>query len=87
MTIRERKAYLKTLIENERDKSVLDLVERMLERKKIGLDMKKPIVRRALRAEQDLQEGRFSTLEEFNKEMDFFIEGLYGKKSKTSRSA
>ena len=87
MTIKERKAHLKSLIEKERDSSVLDLVEKMLDRKKIGLDLKKPIVQRALRAEEDLKAGRFQTLEEFDKEMGTYIDSLYPAKPKSKRRA
>ena len=45
------------------------------------------MVKRALKAEEDLKAGRFQTLEEFNKDMDEFIEGLYAKKTKAKRRA
>ncbi len=44
---------------------------------------KASLVKRALKAEGDLKAGRFQTPEEFNKDMDEFMEGLYSKKAET----
>lgn len=83
MTIPQRKAHLKKLIDSVKDPVVLERVAKVLE---------KPIrqsamVKRALKAEEDLKAGRFQTLEEFSKDMDEFIDGLYAKKAKSKRHA
>jgi hypothetical protein len=83
MTIPQRKAQLKKLIDSEKDAAVLDKVAKVLERPV----RQSAMVKRALKAEEDLKAGRFQTLEEFNKDMDEYIEGLYAKKTKAKRRA
>lgn len=83
MTVPQRKAQLKKLIDSVNDPVVLDRVAKLLEKPK----RQSAMVKRALKAEEDLKAGRFQTLEEFNKDMDAFIDGLYAKKTKTKRSA
>lgn len=83
MTIPQRKAQLKKLIDSVKDPAVLDKVAKVLEKPV----RQSAMVKRALKAEEDLKAGRFQTLEEFNKDMDEFIEGLYAKKTKAKRRA
>ncbi|MCU0319572.1 MAG: hypothetical protein MUE88_05790 [Flavobacteriales bacterium] len=83
MTIPQRKAQLKKLIDSVNDPAVLDRLAKVLERPV----RQSAMVKRALKAEEDLKAGRFQTLEEFNKDMDEFIDGLYAKKTKTKGRA
>lgn len=83
MTIPQRKAHLKRLIDSVKDPAVLEKVAKVLEKPV----RQSAMVKRALKAEKDLKAGRFQTLEEFSKDMDEFIEGLYAKKTKTKRRA
>ncbi|MBX2978047.1 MAG: hypothetical protein KF905_02035 [Flavobacteriales bacterium] len=83
MTIPQRKAHLKKLIDSVKDPAVLERVAKVLEKPV----RQSAMVKRALKAEEDLKAGRFQTLEEFNKDMDEFIESLYAKKPKTKRRA
>jgi hypothetical protein len=83
MTIPQRKAHLKKLIDSVRDPAVLDRVAKVLEK----APLQSPLVKRALKAEEDLKAGRFQTLEEFDKDMVEFIDGLYAKKTKVKRRA
>jgi len=81
MTIPQRKAHLKKLIDSVKDPSVLDKVARVLEK----APLQSPLVKRALKAEGDLRAGRFQTVEEFNREMDAFVETLHTKGIKARR--
>lgn len=83
MTIPQRKEHLKKLIDSVKDPAVLEKVAMVLEQP-VGESV---MVKRALKAEEDLKAGRFQTLEEFSKDMDEFIEGLYAKKAKSKRRA
>ncbi len=87
MTIPQRKAQLKKLIDSVKDPAVLEKVAKVLEKPTLVSARQSPLVKRALKAEEDLRAGRFQTLEEFNKDMDEFIEGLYAKKTKVKRRA
>lgn len=83
MTIPQRMARLKRLIDTVRDPAVLDKVAKVL-----GSPVRQsPLVKRALKAEGDLKAVRFQTPEEFNKDMDEFMEGLYSKKANSERRA
>ena len=77
MTIPQRKAQLKKLIDSVKDPAVLDKVAKVLEKPV----RQSAMVKRALKAEEDLKAGRFQTLEEFNRDMGEFIEGFSAKKA------
>jgi hypothetical protein len=83
MTIPQRKAQLKKLIDSVKDPAVLERLAKVLEKPV----RQSAMVKRALKAEEDLKAGRFQSLEEFNKDMDEFIDGLYAKKTKTKGRA
>jgi len=80
MTTTNRKELLKKLIEAERDPAVLELVDNVLQRKTRGVAFQSELVQRVLKSEEDYKEGRFQTLEEFNTEMNEFVESLYEEK-------
>ncbi len=80
MTSTAKKSQIKKLLEKEKDPGILDLVEKVLERRTKAINFDSDLVKRVLRSEEDLKAGRYSTLEEFDKEMDEFIDGLYAKK-------
>jgi hypothetical protein len=73
----KQKDLLKKLIEDERDPAVLDLVGNLLERRTQGVAFTSDLVERVLRSEEDLKAGRVQSLEEFIRDTDDFIDGLY----------
>lgn len=87
MTTASKKALLKKLIESERDPAVLDLVDNVLQRRTRAVAFQSEMVQRVMRAEEDYKAGRYQTLEEFGKDMEQFIDGLYDKKGKAKRGA
>ena len=85
MTTVQKKAKLKKLLDKEKDPGILELVEKVLERETKAVVFQSDLVKRVLRSEEDLKAGRYSTLEEFDKDMDEFIDGLYAKKPTTAK--
>lgn len=87
MTTTKLKAELKKLIEAEKDQRVLDLVRELLTRPARNAKTRSPLIKRALKAEEDLKEGRHMTLEGFDKSIGEFIQQLYSPKPKAKARA
>ena len=86
MTIPQRKAHLKRLIDSVRDPAVLDRVAQVLEKPAAKPARQSALVKRVLKSEEDYKAGRFQTLEEFEKDMDQFMASLEKKKLSKSKS-
>jgi hypothetical protein len=79
MTIPQRKAHLKKLIDSVKDPVVLENVAKVLEKPV----RQSALVKRALKAEEDLKAGRVHSWEEVSAEMDQLIDSLYPEKKKS----
>lgn len=76
MTTATQKALLKKLIEAEQDPAVLDLVDNVLQRRTRGVAFQSDLVQRVLRSEEQLKDGLYKTMDEFDREMDQFMDAL-----------
>ncbi len=85
MTTASKKALLKKLIEAEQDPSVLDLVDNVLQRRTRGLAFQSDMVQRVLRSEEQLKAGQYKTMDEFDREMEQFMDALPEKVPKSTR--
>ncbi|MFN9326583.1 MAG: hypothetical protein ACK6A5_14500 [Flavobacteriales bacterium] len=82
MTIPQRKAQLKKLIDSVKDPAVLDRVAKVLEKPV----RQSAMVKRALKAEEDLKAGRVHSWDEVSAERDQLIDSLYSEKKSPSRA-
>lgn len=85
MTAASKKAFLKKLIEAEQDPAVLDLVDNVLQRRTRDLAFQSDMVQRILRSEEQLKAGNYKTMDEFDREMEQFMDALPEKAPKLPR--
>lgn len=85
MTTTNRKELLKKLIEAERDPAVLELVDNVLQRRTRGLAFQSDLVQRVLKSEEDYKAGRFQSVEEFEKDIDQFVDSLGSDRTSTKK--
>jgi hypothetical protein len=64
------KQELWTLIEKEKDLHVLEAIKTLLVKSSLDPVLKEKLTSRALKAEEDIKEGRVYTREEFEKKLD-----------------
>lgn len=83
MTAIEKKALLKKLIEAEHDPNVLELVNNVLQRCTRSVAFSSDLVKRIVRSEEDLRAGRFQTMDEFERDIDTFIDKLDTERPKS----
>lgn len=76
MTTATKKALLKKLIEAEQDPAVLELVDNVLQRRTRSVAFESDLVGRVLRSEEQFKSGFYKTLDEFDREMEQFMETL-----------
>ena len=76
MTTATKKALLKKLIEAEQDPAVLELVDNVLQRRTRSVAFENDLVGRVLRSEEQFKSGFYKTLDEFDREMEQFMEAL-----------
>jgi hypothetical protein len=79
MTIPQRKAQFTKLIDSVKDPAVLDKVAKVLEKPV----RQSALIKRALKAEEDLKAGRTHSWDEVSAGMDQLIDSLYSEKKKT----
>ena len=87
MTIPQRKAQLKKLIDSVNDPAVLDQVAKVLEMPTDEPARQSAMVKRALKAEEDIKAGRVYSWGQVNEEMGALIERLYSKPKKAAKRA
>ena len=87
MTIPQRKAQLKKLIDSVKDPAVLEKVAKLLEKPNTAPVRQSPIVKRALKAEQDIKAGRVIPWDQVNDEIGALIDRLYSKQKRTAKRA
>lgn len=61
---------LRTLIEKEQDRLVLEAIKTLLVKSSLNPILKEKLTSRALKAEVDIRNGRVYTREEFEKKLD-----------------
>jgi len=76
MTIPQRKAQLKKLIDAVKDPAVLGKVAQVLEKPTASPARQSALVRRALKAEEDINAGRVYPWEQMDEEVGALIEQL-----------
>jgi hypothetical protein len=76
MTTATKKALLKKLIEAEQDPAVLDLVDNVLQRRTRDVAFQSDLVRRVLRSEEQFKAGTYKTMDEFDREMEQFMDAI-----------
>jgi len=76
MTIPQRKAQLKKLIDAVKDPAVLGKVAKVLEKPTASPARQSALVRRALKAEEDINAGRVYPWEQMDEEVGALIEQL-----------
>ncbi|WP_245189381.1 hypothetical protein [Lunatimonas salinarum] len=64
------KQELRALIEKEKDVHVLETIKTLLVKSSLNPILKEKLTSRALKAEEDIREGRVYTREEFEKKLD-----------------
>jgi len=64
------KKELRSLIEKEKDLHVLEAIKTLLVKSSLNPILKEKLTSRALKAEEDIREGRVYTREEFEKKLD-----------------
>lgn len=83
MTIPQRKAQLKKLIDSVKDPAVLEKVAKVLEKPV----RQSAIVKRAVKAEESIKAGLIYPWDQVNDEMGALIEDLYSKPKKVAKRA
>jgi hypothetical protein len=76
MSTASRKALLKKLIEAEQDPAVLELVDNVLQRRTRDVAFHSDMVQRVLRSEEQFKAGSYKTMDEFDREMEQFMDAL-----------
>ena len=69
------KKQLHNLIDKETDENILIAIKTILEKKQLDPVLREKLSKRALRAEEDIQEGRTMDREEAFKRIDEFLSG------------
>ena len=70
MRAMEIKKELRILIEKENDLHILEAIKTLLVKSSLDPTLKEKLTSRALKAEEDIKEGRVYTREEFEKKLD-----------------